>query len=67
MYIKTKTHFNKKIRIRESQLEWLDSNKKLAGCKTMAGFLDIIINKAKKYDLSKMRKRDKNNKEKNIN
>ena len=36
-----KSDFNKLVRIREAQLDWLKLNKKT---KTMAGFLDIIIN-----------------------
>lgn len=41
MYKKTRTRFTKKIRIEENQLQWLKENK---DCKTVAGFLDKIIN-----------------------
>jgi hypothetical protein len=44
---KRKTVFKKRIRIRENQLEWLRKNK---DTKTMAGFLDKIINKFRKND-----------------
>lgn len=40
-----KSDFNKLVRIRKSQLDWLKLNKKT---KTMAGFLDIIINEYKR-------------------
>ena len=40
-----KTRFKKKIRIDEKNLEWLRENK---DCRTMAGFLDKIINNYKK-------------------
>jgi len=40
-----KTRFKKKIRIDEKQLEWLRQHK---DCRTMAGFLDKIINCYKK-------------------
>lgn len=45
--------FNKLVRIKENQLDWLKVNKKLAGCKTRAGFLDLIINDFKKYGFLK--------------
>ncbi len=44
MYKKTKTRFTEKIRISPENLKWLKENK---DCKTMAGFLDKIINKVK--------------------
>jgi len=37
--------FNVAIKIRKNQLEWIRKNKTT---KTMAGFLDIIINKYRK-------------------
>ena len=40
-----KSDFNKLVRIRKRQLDWLKLNKKT---KTVAGFLDIIINNYKK-------------------
>jgi hypothetical protein len=36
--------FNCLVRIRRKNLEWLRQNKKAAGCETIAGYLDIIIN-----------------------
>lgn len=39
-----KTRFKKKIRIDEKQLQWIRDNK---DTKTLAGFLDKIINKYK--------------------
>ena len=36
--------FQSLVRIKGNQLKWLNENKKNEGCKTMAGFLDIIIN-----------------------
>ena len=39
------SYFNKLVRINEKQLKWLRENK---DCKTMAGFLDKIINNFKK-------------------
>lgn len=44
MYNKTKTHFSSIIRIRPDQLAWLKENK---DTKTVAGFLDKIINQHK--------------------
>ena len=44
---KYKSEFNRLIRIRNRQLEWLRKNK---DTKTMAGFLDKIINKFKKFN-----------------
>lgn len=44
-YIKKKTRFNKHIRISPEQLEWLDINK---DTKTLAGYLDKIINEHKR-------------------
>lgn len=51
MYISTlmsRTRFGKKVRIDEKQLEWLKENK---DTKTVAGFLDKIINYYKKDKL----------------
>lgn len=45
-----KTRFKKLIRIDPKQLEWLRKNK---DTKTMAGFLDKIINKFKKYEITR--------------
>ena len=44
MYKKSKTRFGKKIRITDNNLKWLRENK---DTKTMAGFLDKIINEYK--------------------
>ena len=43
------------VRIDENQLNWLRQNKKKNKCKTMAGFLDKIINKYK-YERKTIRK-----------
>ena len=45
--IKNKSVFNNLIRIRKKQKEWLRKNKEKNNCKTMAGFLDKIINNFK--------------------
>lgn len=45
MYDKTKSRFKQKVRISEKNLLWLKENK---DCKTMAGFLDKIINEYKR-------------------
>lgn len=45
MYLKTETRFKEKIRISKENLEWLRENK---DTKTLAGFLDKIINETKK-------------------
>ncbi len=39
--------FQSLVRIRKDQIKWLKENKKDGGCKTMAGFLDKIINQHK--------------------
>ena len=44
MYNKKRTRFKKIIRISESQLNWLKKNK---DTRTLAGFLDKIINNYK--------------------
>ena len=44
---KYKSRFNKLVRIKQSQLNWLQENKGDNGCRTMAGFLDKIINNFK--------------------
>ncbi len=44
--MKYKSRFNKRIRIDEKNLAWLRENK---DCRTMAGFLDKIINEYKKH------------------
>jgi len=41
------------IRIDKKQLKWLRKNKKKENCKTIAGFLDKIINLYKKNNLKK--------------
>lgn len=41
MYRKTETKFVKLVRVRKNQLDWLRENK---DTKTIAGFLDKIIN-----------------------
>lgn len=56
-HVMHKSKFCKVIKVRKNQLEWIKENKILAGCKTDAGFLDIIINNYKKYELRKMRNR----------
>jgi len=38
-----KTYFNARIRIKRSRLKWLRDNKKHYGFKTMARYLDEII------------------------
>lgn len=45
MYIKKRTRFDRLVRISQEQLEWL---KKVKDTKTVAGFLDRIINDYKK-------------------
>ena len=45
-----KSKFNVCVKVRSSQLLWLRKNKKQSGCKTMAGFLDKIMNEHKKTD-----------------
>jgi len=44
---KENSKFDRLVRIKENQLKWLKENKKKNKCKTMAGFLDKIINKFK--------------------
>ena len=44
---KENSRFNRMVRIDEHQLDWLRQNKKKNKCKTMAGFLDKIINNYK--------------------
>jgi len=44
-YVKRKTRFTKIIRISPEQLDWLKENK---DTRTMAGFLDKIINEYKR-------------------
>lgn len=44
MYKKKRTRFGQKVRISEKNLLWLKENK---DCKTIAGFLDKIINSEK--------------------
>ena len=39
-----KSQFNSCVKVRKKQLEWLKENK---DCKTVAGYLDKIINKYK--------------------
>ena len=50
--IEYKSKFDGLIRIRKKQKEWLKQNKP-KGIRTMAGFLDIIINEHKKNDKHK--------------
>ena len=45
MDIRARTHFNKLVRIKYKQLNWLKKHK---DTKTIAGFLDKIINEYKK-------------------
>ena len=47
------TRFKKFTRIDPVQKKYLMENKRLNGCKTMAGFLDTIINYYKKYGQEK--------------
>jgi len=48
MYIKKRTRFTKIVRIDPDQLNWLKENK---DTKTVAGFLDKIINEKKCQDV----------------
>lgn len=52
-YIKSRTRFEKLIRIDKEQLKWLQQNKIT---KTDAGYLDLIINHFKKYGDASLRK-----------
>lgn len=45
--MKKKSKWKKRIRISEKNLEWIRKNK---DTKTMAGYLDKIINQYKKYE-----------------
>jgi hypothetical protein len=47
--IKYNSKFDGLVRIRTSQIKWLKKNKPKE-IKTVAGFLDVIINNYKKYD-----------------
>lgn len=49
-----RSKFNGLIRIRKSQIEWLKLNR---DCRTIAGFLDKIINKHKKMIKPKIREK----------
>ena len=51
-----KSRFKGLIRIDKKQLNWLRKNK---DCKTMAGFLDKIINNFKKYGSKNSKKRNR--------
>lgn len=46
-YKKRESQFDSCIKVRKRQLEWLRKNK---DTKTMAGYLDKIINQYKKYE-----------------
>jgi hypothetical protein len=41
--------FTKLARVRKTQYDWLVTNKDKHGAKTIAGFLDQIINNFKRY------------------
>jgi hypothetical protein len=57
-HVMHKSKFSKVIKIRKNQLEWIKENKIWAGCKTDAGFLDIVINYFKKYEMPKLQQRN---------
>lgn len=58
MKIEYKSDFKKLIRIRDSQIKWLKDNKP-DGVRTIAGFLDIIINNHKKKCLNYSKEKKK--------
>ena len=55
--INYKSNFDKIIRIKDKQKQWIQDNKKKRNCKTDAGFLEVIINYYKQYGVSKPNKR----------